>query len=282
MKIFYSWQSDLPQNRKLLAKCLEQVADVTGVEVETATRNATGSPDIAATILAKIDGCDLFLADVSIINPETTARKTPNPNVMYELGYALKALGEENIVLVANKDTTNTTDLPFDIRNRRMILESFEEPNSKKSIMQSVSAAIGLAKPKANQPVPPKVVFIEEHVKWANWGLQGGAFCGFRAAVSLDNYRGESDYITDVSLHATDADGNPWQTSQYRINETAHNKLFAVPPDTMTELTIFLSDSPSPARRMPDLDRDSARIVFTFRSGKQEILQVKPAFLIQD
>jgi len=83
-------------------------------------------PDISATILTKIDNSSMMIADVSIVNPTSRkARMMPNPNVMYELGYAVKTLGEENIILVADKATTDTAKLPFDIRNRRMILVDF-------------------------------------------------------------------------------------------------------------------------------------------------------------
>ena len=39
------------------------------------------------------------MADVTIINHDYTGRKTPNPNVMLELGYAIKALGWQRILL---------------------------------------------------------------------------------------------------------------------------------------------------------------------------------------
>jgi len=124
MKLFYSWQSDIPENRSFIGRCLQEaIKDVPLFEIETATRDSKGSPDIASTILAKINDSNLFIADVTTVNHESDApRKYPNPNVMYELGYAVKTLGEDNIILIANKAITNTAELPFDIRNRRMIL----------------------------------------------------------------------------------------------------------------------------------------------------------------
>jgi len=101
--IFYSWQSDLPNatNRGFIQKALERAArsirDDTSIHVEPVvdrdTTGVPGSPDIATTILQKIDNCDVFVCDVSIINSGHDQRPTPNPNVLFELGYALKQLG---------------------------------------------------------------------------------------------------------------------------------------------------------------------------------------------
>lgn len=101
--IFYSWQSDLPNpiNHGFIGNALEKVVktlqrdeEVTvDPRVETDTAGIPGSPDIALTIFRKIDQCQMFVGDVTIINQGQEGRKTPNPNVLFELGYALKTLG---------------------------------------------------------------------------------------------------------------------------------------------------------------------------------------------
>jgi len=58
-----------------------------------------GSPPIVDTILAKIAACDVFVPDVTFM-PASGERRTPNPNVMIEYGYALKTPGPERIVAV--------------------------------------------------------------------------------------------------------------------------------------------------------------------------------------
>lgn len=133
-KIFFSWQSDIKDNRNILEDCLKNaVASVDGFEIDSATRDTMGSPNINENILQKINDADIFFGDVSIINPtDTTARKCPNPNVLFELGYALKALGESQLILIADSLTTpKIADLPFDIRNRRLIYKRVENDNKK-------------------------------------------------------------------------------------------------------------------------------------------------------
>ena len=135
-KIFYSWQSDLPGNKttRFIDECLSGVcAELNGVaeiKPDRATQGRTGSPDIAESIFTKIDNCDLFIADLSIINnfpeideagnPTGNAKKTPNPNVLLETVYAAKVLGWDKIICLYNSEYGNPNDYPFDIAHRRM------------------------------------------------------------------------------------------------------------------------------------------------------------------
>jgi hypothetical protein len=58
---------------------------------------------------------------VSIVNPNT-ARPSPNPNVLIELGYAIAELGWENTILVMNGAYGGPDQLPFDLRGRRTVV----------------------------------------------------------------------------------------------------------------------------------------------------------------
>lgn len=127
--LFYSWQSDLPNstNRGFIEECLKRAIKELKAEgqlrvepcLDRDTMNVPGSPDIAATIFDKIESAALFVCDVSIINQGTEGRPTPNPNVLIELGYAVKALGWNRVVCVLNQATGEVENLPFDLRHRR-------------------------------------------------------------------------------------------------------------------------------------------------------------------
>ncbi len=128
--IFYSWQSDLPNNtnRGLIERALQKAIESIKADAETVlepclerdTAGVSGTPDIASTIFRKIDECQVFVGDVSIINAASTDRKTPNPNVLLELGYAAKAVTWDNVICVFNTAYGDVGDLPFDLRLRRM------------------------------------------------------------------------------------------------------------------------------------------------------------------
>jgi hypothetical protein len=130
-KIFYSWQSDLANatNRGFIEKALENAAklirndDSIKVEpvIDRDTKDVPGAPDIAHTIFEKIEQAQMFVCDISIINQNAPSRPTPNPNVLIELGYAIKALGWRKLILVMNTAFGKPEELPFDLRMRRVL-----------------------------------------------------------------------------------------------------------------------------------------------------------------
>jgi hypothetical protein len=124
--IFFSWQSDIPPVRNKLQKALRIVVKDLGNSLEEAdrpeldsdTRGTYGSEQILATILSKIEACILFVADVTPII-STDKKMIPNPNVMIELGYALRAKGPRTRLYVFCRDSQVEVDIekmPFDIR----------------------------------------------------------------------------------------------------------------------------------------------------------------------
>ena len=114
-KIFYSWQSDLSskKTRSFIRTCIDEAIDLAldseAIEAvrDEATLGVTGSPDIVTTLFSKIDECDLFIADVSLCFTEDRekVKKAPNPNVMLELGYAVKTLTWDRVICIANTDS---------------------------------------------------------------------------------------------------------------------------------------------------------------------------------
>jgi hypothetical protein len=132
-KIFYSWQSDLPTRTNeqfiegALKSVIQKLKDDSSLDVnpilDRDIANMPESPDVAATILTKIEQSDIFVGDVSIINKKQAKkiRLTSNPNVLVELGYALKALGPDKIILVNNLAYGKHEDLPFDFRHKHVV-----------------------------------------------------------------------------------------------------------------------------------------------------------------
>ena len=125
--IFYSWQSDLPSNnnRNLIQSSIEKAVKslnkkAIAISADRDTAGKLGTPDIVETIFNKIDEADIFIADISIINKDSSTKKTSNPNVLPALGYAAKALGWERIICIINSDYGLHEELPFDLRTRRI------------------------------------------------------------------------------------------------------------------------------------------------------------------
>lgn len=130
--IFYSWQSDVKKNtnnffiKKSIEKAIKKIRREIDLELslDKDTEKTSGSPNIADTIFKKISTCNLFICDVTIINKKQLSfnriRKTPNPNVLIELGYAIKAVGWNRIICVCNTNFGKLENLPFDIRQNRI------------------------------------------------------------------------------------------------------------------------------------------------------------------
>ena len=155
LKVFYSWQSDLPNNtnRGFIQKALEDAAKDIASDVTTDlepvidrdTSGVPGSPDIRQTIFAKIESCDVFVADVSIICAAPN-RAQCNPNVLIELGYALKCLGDDRVLLVQNASHGRAEDLPFDLRGRRVISYATPSDEVDKSVVRrNLARTLGAA-----------------------------------------------------------------------------------------------------------------------------------------
>lgn len=138
--VFYSWQSDKRSaaNRTFIQVALEAAAaelrDDRSIIVEPVvdrdTLSVPGSPDIGATIFKKIDASGVFVADVTIVD-DGAYRPTPNPNVLIELGYALKSLGGQKVVLVQNLAFGGPELLPFDLRQKRVL--TYKSPENAQS-----------------------------------------------------------------------------------------------------------------------------------------------------
>ena len=148
--IFYSWQNDLKPSthRYFLDKCiqeaiksLEKEANVY-MEYDRDTMGLMGSPDITESIFDKINKSVLFVCDISIINSEAEGKKTPNPNVLIELGYAASKLGWERVICLFDSNTGKIEDLPFDLRQKRITPYNPQAPNEKERLVKILSSNI--------------------------------------------------------------------------------------------------------------------------------------------
>lgn len=162
IKIFYAWQSDLPSkfNRSAIKNGLTAVASELGelfteqmgrpvdIVIDEATRDLPGSPHIPTAILKKIQEADIFVADVTTINAAQVeeSKKTPNPNVVFELGHAVAHLGWERVLLLVNEVHGPVKALPFDFDRQRASAFKFGDGGvgSKNELAKLLSVAVSL------------------------------------------------------------------------------------------------------------------------------------------
>jgi hypothetical protein len=171
-RIFYSWQSDTPNNvgrnfiQNSLERALRRIGKDETSEIEPVldrdTSGIAGTPSITESIFEKIALCDVFVADVTIVNSpkeytflgftflrrDRRRRMTPNPNVLIELGFAITHVGWDRIILVQNTAFGSPDDLPFDLRGRRILTYTLHQPgegaiqNERNELSQRLEVAL--------------------------------------------------------------------------------------------------------------------------------------------
>ena len=141
-RLFFSWQNDRKDTKAVINAALKSVKAKLAEEgidlfLDQDTRERIGKRKIDEEILEKINKCDIFVADLTPITtyypPEERhdlPKHMPNSNVMYEYGYALKAKGENRMIVLAslNKETDEHIEfMPFDINHDTITLFNDEK-----------------------------------------------------------------------------------------------------------------------------------------------------------
>ena len=128
--IFFSWQSDTESkyNRSYIKGLLNDFASRSdcSIEIKESVGDSAGSPNIVDKVISEIEKCNIFVCDVTPITTFNN-KKLPNPNVLFELGYAMCHLGWERIICIANESYGAITDMPFDIRQNRISKYKYSE-----------------------------------------------------------------------------------------------------------------------------------------------------------
>jgi hypothetical protein len=204
--IFYSWQSDISTSinrnfiRDALEKAIEEVTESLNLEesprLDQDTFGIPGSPEIFNTILKKIESCAIFVADMTVIAHTEQDQAIPNPNVLIEYGYALKAISSEHIICVMNEYFGSAEDsLPFDLRHRRWPIRynlgeeasAEEKRKQKEQLKTELGNALkpiietGILRPKEN-------TITEVHPMW-----KSSSFLKDREIVATAYYPSEPD-----------------------------------------------------------------------------------------
>lgn len=226
--IFFSWQADRPTKagRNLIERALEvaisRISQDAAVEeavreltVDRDTKGVPGSPPIFDTILRKIDQAAVFVPDLTFVAQRHNGRPSPNPNVLLEYGWALKALGHSRIIPVMNVAYGKPTseNMPFDLAHLRYPI-TYDCPENASDDARK-AARIALAKEldaalrtyfesnefKQSLPKPPTPApFIPREPKDGQ-----SRFRGRGASIGVSDDAFTLRHATEVILHEGDA-----------------------------------------------------------------------------
>jgi hypothetical protein len=206
--VFLSWQADIPTRvgrnflRDVLGDvCAAVAADTTveeayrELEVDSDTQGVPGHPPIVDTIFAKIDAAAVFVADMTLVASTANGKRSPNPNVLIEYGWALKGLEHPRIVCVMNTAYGHPSDeaLPFDLRHLRWpitycLAESVTpeaKAKEKKQLTKELTVAI-----RASLRTVPAGLAVSQKVPLTvlrEWASDAGWCADVQAATVGDN-----------------------------------------------------------------------------------------------
>lgn len=120
--------------------------------------------------MQKISLSQIVVSDITLITGRSKKRSYPNPNVMFELGYAVAEIGWNRIIALTNdKYGFKPENLPFDINSQRV--SPYNSENSKKDLENLLTSAIEtiiIKNPKTPQElrgVTPEKVMHEKDVE---------------------------------------------------------------------------------------------------------------------
>jgi hypothetical protein len=169
MKVFWSWQSDTHGKtgrhfvRQALLGAIGELKEPEDVEEPTERerkdalhldhdrQGVSGSPDLFRTILEKIEASTVFIADVTPVSTipariaddeDIPEKRNMNPNVGIELGYALKALSDRNVLMVLNTYYGDRRFLPFDLAHKAGPITFHLPPDADKRTIQSEATTL--------------------------------------------------------------------------------------------------------------------------------------------
>jgi hypothetical protein len=224
--VFYAWQSDRLQrlNRHLIRIALNLAAkDVSDdpaaavkVRIESDTENVLGHVPVTDTILRKIAACDAFVPDLTFVAKTEAGKLVPNPNVMLEYGYALRAKSHSVMIPVMNTAYGPPEQLPFDMGHLRHPLQyhllamatTAERRAVRKTLTEDFEKILRLMI--AAAPTPQSTPFQEaKSVASPAFFFPRGAAIATAGFPDKHEYRFEGDKAIYVRLFPKYSDGQP-------------------------------------------------------------------------
>jgi len=161
--------------------------------VDRDTIGIPGSPSIVESITGKIAKSDLFICDVTIVNSSSKGKTSPNPNVLFELGFASSVLGWDRIIMVQNSSFGGPEKLPFDLRGRRIVqynLDSNDAEQRKKEEKKLQDIFIN-----ALNHYHTEYNLKQKAIWWGTWELKTTAKY-FSSTLNINRVSSDAFYFT--------------------------------------------------------------------------------------
>lgn len=141
-----------------------------------------------------------------------------------------------------------------------------------------------------NKPSPEiKIDFQEQKISWANYAVGRWVWSSFRMVLQINNFHNNSPEYIKPYLVAKSNDGE-WKATNFVFqnpkneNDSHPNQDYRVEAKYKETISLFISDydiGHSEQRTMPDIDRDTLKLVIEMESGKKFTLTIRAGWITQ-
>ncbi len=191
---------------------------------------------------------------------------------------------------VLHGQITNRSDiidfsyLPHKFSVNTLLQECLE---SKTELFTGIKSAKTSAKKNEKTELDLKIDFDEQKVSWANYAVGRWIWPSFRMVLSINNFHNKSAEYLRAYLHAKSNDGK-WEARNFtflnRENEgkSSPNEDFRVEAGYKEKVALFVSIyeiGETNQKSMPDVDRDTLRLIIETESGKTLTLPIKAGWI---
>ncbi|MBU4210475.1 hypothetical protein KKC08_00690 [Patescibacteria group bacterium] len=169
--------------------------------------------------------------------------------------------------------------IPEPICLNRLLQECAEKGGSVKELRQYQAFKSEGQKTKTKQKI--QFSLVNNEIFWDNYAAYNGS--SFTSVLLVDNYENNRpDFITSIAIEAKDTDGI-WKTSHFLFEGLKLDQELKVDANDRGNYQFYVSDTESEGirypRKMPDLDRDTLKLVIKTRSGVVESIDIKPGWI---
>ncbi len=236
MKLFFSWQSDLPDEKKFIRKQLQDICDDLDIEYDEDTRDTGSAEFVTDILLRKIKNSSVFIADLTPVGRTENNKALANPNVCFELGFAECHLGRSRIIITYNESLATFDDLPFDLSKRNSV--RFKIPNTssdksiyKKQLKKAVEDALKAHENSKQIPLHDDKPLNKYEKTLLFWGMKKGGGLISDARANSEN-KGTVSNIMDLSI----GNNGPFSSTStffYSRHKSREKALFRKAIDTL-------------------------------------------------
>lgn len=133
-----------------------------------------------------------------------------------------------------------------------------------------------------------RIDLAEQKVEWEKFAVSRWVWPSFRIILSINNFHNRSPEYIRAHLVAKTT-GGIWEAKNFVFidrdseDKSKANEDYRVEPKSKEKISLFVSNydiGASERKPIPDIDRDTLKLVIETESGKKIIIPIKPGWIV--